>query len=201
MHISISGQHVSISNALKEHVESRMNEVINKFFSDIVSVNVNFVKENLRITSKIVVNDAVGRHLVIKSNASCDEIYSAFDTALNKLSKQLRKYKNKLNNHHNKVKVSEAHIDATKYTISAQKDFEDVETEDDIDSEIDNPVIVAEKPISVKKLSTKEAVMQMDLEDLPALMFQNIKTGRMNVVYYRKDGNISWVDHTNNKTI
>ena len=36
--------------------------------------------------------------------------------------------------------------------------------------------------------------MKMDLEDLPALMFRNVKTDRINVVYYRKDGNISWVD-------
>ena len=36
--------------------------------------------------------------------------------------------------------------------------------------------------------------MKMDLENLPALMFENIKTNRINVVYYRKDGNISWVD-------
>lgn len=201
MRISVSGQHLSISNALREYVESRVSEVISKFFSDTISVKINFVRENLKITSKIIVNDAVGRHLVMKSKSSCDEIYSAFDTALNKLSKQLRKYKNKLNDHHNKVKVPGSHIDATKYVISVHKNFEDTEIGDNIDSEIDNPVIVAEKPISVKKLSIKEAVMQMDLEDLPALMFQNIKTGRMNVVYYRKDGNISWVDHTNNKTV
>jgi hypothetical protein len=36
--------------------------------------------------------------------------------------------------------------------------------------------------------------MKMDLENLPALMFENIKNNRINIVYYRKDGNISWVD-------
>jgi len=37
-------------------------------------------------------------------------------------------------------------------------------------------------------------VMRMDLADLPALMFYNSSSGRLNVVYRRVDGNISWVD-------
>ena len=35
----------------------------------------------------------------------------------------------------------------------------------------------------------------MDLEDLPAVIFKNINNDRINIVYYRKDGNISWVDY------
>ncbi|EER22260.1 ribosome-associated factor Y [Rickettsia endosymbiont of Ixodes scapularis] len=37
--------------------------------------------------------------------------------------------------------------------------------------------------------------MKMDLEDLPAVVFKNINNDRINIVYYRKDGNISWVDY------
>ena len=59
---------------------------------------------------------------------------------------------------------------------------------------MDNPAIIAEKPTQVLPISVGEAVMKMDLENLPALMFENVKTGRINVVYYRRDGNISWVD-------
>lgn len=202
MQISISGQHLSIGNSLKNHIESRLNEVINKLFNDVVSVHVNFVKDNFRITSKIMVNDAVGRHLAIKSNASCDEIYSAFDTALNKLSKQLRKYKNKLSDHHKKTKLSELQIDATKFVISTKRNHDEYDGNDDnIETDIDNPVIVAEKPTAIQTLSVGEAVMRMDLSDLPALMFENKKTGRINVVYYRHDGNISWVDHTKNNAV
>lgn len=199
MQISISGQHLSIGDSLKNHIESRLNEVVNKFFNDVVSVHVNFVKESFRITAKIMVNDAVGRQLVMKSNASCDEIYSAFDTALNKLSKQLRKYKNKLSDHHKKTKISEAQIDATKFVISTKGHHDEHgDIDGGMEQDIDNPVIVAEKPTAIEKLSVGEAVMRMDLSDLPALMFENKKTGRINVVYYRHDGNISWVDHTKN---
>jgi hypothetical protein len=43
-------------------------------------------------------------------------------------------------------------------------------------------------------LSVGEAVMQMDLADVPALIFRNSAHGGINVVYRRPDGNIGWVD-------
>ena len=130
--------------------------------------------------------------MVIKSSASSDDVYFAFDAALSKVEKQLRKYKSKLKDHSSKMKVSEISPDSTKYVISPTK----IDDEDDETKEIDfdNPVIVAEKATKILKLSVGQAVMKMDLEDLPALMFRNVKTDRINVVYYRKDGNISWVD-------
>ena len=71
-----------------------------------------------------------------------------------------------------------------------------IDDEDDETKEIDfdNPVIVAEKATKILKLSVGQAVMKMDLQDLPALMFFNSAHGRLNVVYRRADGNISWVD-------
>jgi hypothetical protein len=38
------------------------------------------------------------------------------------------------------------------------------------------------------------AVMQHDLSSTPALMFRNAKSGALNVVYRRPDGNIGWID-------
>ena len=58
----------------------------------------------------------------------------------------------------------------------------------------ETPVVIAEKATSIEHLSVSEAVMMMDLADLPALMFFNSASGRMNVIYRRTDGNISWVD-------
>ena len=108
-----------------------------------------------------------------------------------KLEKQLRKYKSKLKNHHTgKIKISEIAFEGTKYVISSQDQENNSDSNDP-----DNPVIIAEKPVEILKLSVKEAVMKMDLENLPAVVFKNVNNDRTNVVYYRKDGNISWVDY------
>ena len=63
-----------------------------------------------------------------------------------------------------------------------------------IDNHENSPTIIAEKPSNVENLSVKDAVMKMDLLNLPALLFTNDASRKLNLVYYRKDGNISWID-------
>lgn len=191
MQVLVSGQHLSIGLSLQEYVKERMAGSIKKYFDYAPSATVHFNKQNHNFSCDIVVNDGTGRHIVIKSNASSDDVYFAFDAALSKIEKQLRKYKSKLKDHSSKMKVSEVIPTTTKYVISPTKIDDEVE---DQEIDLDNPVIVAEKATKILKLSVGQAVMKMDLEDLPALMFRNVKTDRINVVYYRKDGNISWVD-------
>ena len=58
----------------------------------------------------------------------------------------------------------------------------------------DSPAIIAEMPVHIATLSVSEAVIRMDLADAPVMMFRHSATRRLNVVYRRKDGNIGWID-------
>ncbi|MBP7190429.1 MAG: ribosome-associated translation inhibitor RaiA [Rickettsiaceae bacterium] len=187
MKITIAGQHVTIKPALHDYVEERLSSVVTRYFDHATGADVHFVGEGHdEVLCNIIVHEGAGHHFAIKSDASCDDIYSSFDIALGKCEKQLRKYKSKLKDRHNRVKVSEVYMDATKYIMKPTKQ----------DDETSTPVTIAEKATKILTISVEEALMKMDLENLPAVMFKNSKTGRMNVVYYRKDGNISWVDST-----
>ncbi|WP_103897049.1 ribosome hibernation-promoting factor, HPF/YfiA family [Rickettsia fournieri] len=191
MIISVSGQHISIGNNLQEYSKERATQVVKKYFTDIINIDIHFSKEGINFKCDIIVKYGSGKHNIVKSNDSCSDIYVAFDKAMSKLEKQLRKYKSKFKNHHaGKVKISEIAYEGTKCIINPQSDSETSNAEDN-----DNPAIIAEKPVEILKLSVKKAVMKMDLEDLPAVVFKNINNDRINIVYYRKDGNISWVDY------
>lgn len=185
MHVQLSGQHLDIGEALQNYATDRLTEKVSTYFENAISANVHFVKQSYLYICDIIVNEGTGRNLVIKSNAESDEPYASFEKALSKLEKQLRRYKNKIKDHQKK-KISQQFDEATNYVIdsSAEDSFE----------QGDNPVTIAESPVKIGNYTVSEAVMKMDLEDLPALMFKNSLTGRMNVVYYRKDGNIAWVD-------
>lgn len=189
MQVEVSGKHMSVGESLQQYVRTRSNEVVRKYFENAPSAQVRFSKQGHEFLCDIIVNDGTGRHMVIKSNAASDEVYNACDLALSKIEKQMRKYKSKLKDHHKQMKVSEITPDAVKYIISPA-----LTTEEEIEVDIDNPAIIAEAPTQVLQLTVGEAVMKMDLQNLPALMFKNAKTGRVNVVYHSKDGNISWVD-------
>ena len=64
----------------------------------------------------------------------------------------------------------------------------------------DNPVVVAEMTSPIETLTVSEAVMRLDLGDLPALMFKSRAHGGFNMIYRRPDGNIGWVDPSYAKT-
>lgn len=194
MTISISGQHISIGNALQKYAREKATHIIEKYCHDIISVNIHFSKDNSHFTCNIILKYGSGKHNIAKSSYSSDDIYAAFDMSLAKLEGQLRKYKSKFKNHHTgKLKASEIAFEATKYIISPHK-----YSEEDDHEEHDNekhPIIIADKTLEILTLSVKEAVEKMDLEDLPAVVFKNSHNDRINVVYYRKDGNISWIDY------
>ena len=69
--------------------------------------------------------------------------------------------------------------------------------EDDI-PQGEDPVIVAEQPMQIQKMSVSDAVMRMDLSGQTAILFRNPKNNHLNMIYRRADGNIGWVEPEEN---
>ena len=78
MQVDILGQHMSVGKSLNEYVDSRLKEVVGKYFANAPSAHVHFSKQGHEFNCDVVLHEGTGRHVVIKSNASCDEVYSAF---------------------------------------------------------------------------------------------------------------------------
>lgn len=188
MQLHISGRHVDLGSAFQEHVEKRLSEGLSKYLDRIVSLDV-VVSKEAHHQFRVDIHGNTGTHsgVVLKSQGGANEIYAAFDDAATKAEKQLRRYKRRIKGHHSNADKEARLLTARKYVLQPES----------FDTELDEkgaPVVVAEKPTSIETLSVSDAVMKMDLADLPALMFFNAGSGRINVVYRRVDGNISWVD-------
>lgn len=191
MQVFVSGKHVDVGNALSTHIENELNESVKKYFEHAVSANVILSKLRHEFSASIVVNDGTGVHQLLKASGEGADAYVAFDQALERVAKQLRRYKRKIKNHHKsriEKDVDMAAMIGTKYVLAVS------EEEDEKTVEADAPLIIAEKPAQIETLTVSDAVMRMDLGELPALMFINKKTAVLNVVYRREDGNISWID-------
>ena len=52
----------------------------------------------------------------------------------------------------------------------------------------------------ISSLTVEQAVMRMDLAEVPALMFRNSSHGGLNMIYRRTDGHIGWVDPRGNRS-
>jgi hypothetical protein len=98
--------------------------------------------------------------LVVKSQGIAQDVYAAFDEAATRIEKQLRRYKRRLKDHHASKPDKAALYVAKKYVLQTEK-YEELEEEG-------APAVIAEKPTAIERLSVREAVMKMDLADLPA---------------------------------
>ena len=184
MKITIQGKQLDIGEALSSHVEDNLNTNVKKYFNNALDATIVFSKEAHLFRSDISVH--AGRGMTMQGKATGADAYTAFDGALLKISKQLRRYKKRIQDHHKGE--SEADIMRAQYSVLAPE-----AGEEEVHEEF-TPTIVAEMPTEIASLTVGEAVMRMDLADTPAMMFRNRAHGGLNVVYRREDGNIGWID-------
>ena len=190
MKLSVKGKQVDVGDALRSHVETQLKDTVAKYFSDSLDAQVTLSREAHLFCADITVH--AGRGIVLQSNASAVEPYPAFDAAVTRLAGRLRRYKHKIKQHHHDSSREQAEsLIANAFVLHG----EDHGREEEIN---DNPVVVAEMTTPVDTLTVSEAVMRLDLGDLPALMFRNRGNGGLNMIYRRPDGHIGWVDPTAN---
>lgn len=187
MLIRVNGKQIDVGQSLTNHVEAQLSDIVHKYAEKPVEAAVTFSKDRYEFVADISVHLSTG--LTSKSHAKSGEIYGAFDASLDKMETQLRRYKRRLKDHHKERTKPVEFVDAPAYIIDAGKNIEQEEEPDSL-----QPVIVAEMATQVKSLSVGEAVMQMELDGAPVIVFRNNSHGGVNVVYQREDGNIGWID-------
>ncbi|MDA9231187.1 ribosome-associated translation inhibitor RaiA [Rickettsiales bacterium] len=207
MDIRVVGSNMEVGASLTNHVTSRLEVNVKKYFNNAVNADVFFTKGKSGFEVNIVVNEGVS-NINVRSNAKSDDVYSCFENALEKAGKQLRRYKKKIKTYRRSqggfksVDVSEKAFHAPKYIIPAvpHELFEEIEMEElEVMKSNESLNIIEEKTTQVEELTVDEAIMKMDLSNLPALVFINKDNNRINVVYNRQDGNVSWIDPALNK--
>lgn len=187
MRIQVSGKQIDIGDALRTHVEDRLVETVGKYFERPVEAVVVFTREGHEFVADSSVHLSTGMTAQAKGRAG--EIYSCFDGAVERMEKQLRRYKRRLKDHHRAREVPIEATGAPSYILAGGEGGDGAAEPDSL-----QPVIVAEMETPVPRVSVGEAVMQMELAGAPLLVFRNDSHGGVNVVYRRDDGNIGWID-------
>ncbi len=191
MRIQVSGKQIDVGSALRSHAEEKLLEVVDKYAERPVEAIVTFSRDAYEFTADASVHLSTGMTVQAKSKAN--EIYAALDGAIERMEKQLRRYKRRLKDHHRARELPIESFGAPSYILAGSADGPE-EHPEPVDLQ---PVIVAETETKVLSLSVGEAVMQMELAGAPLLVFRNTAHGGVNVVYMRDDGNIGWIDPKN----
>jgi len=175
MNITLRGDKIKITEAMQNYADEKL-ERLNKYFDDSDNVKANIVVKVQNYKQKVEVTIPL-KNLILRAEEVQDDFYAAVDTVVDKIERQLRKNKTKLQS--KKLKESKEIV------------FDYIE---DYDDEDEAQVIVKRKKIEVKPMSEEEAIIQMELLGHQFYLFKDAETLKPALVYKRNDGNYGIIE-------
>ncbi len=191
MQITVSGKQVGLSDALRTRVADQLDGVARKYFGRALEAQVTFSRARSFFVCDI--NLHAGRGLTLRGEGEAGDAHGALDAAAEHIAKRLRRYRRRVNEHARDLANRERGEAARQYVLRQ-------ETDADAGKKVNGVAVgalasvIAEHPAEILRLTLDEALMHMDLEDQPVLMFRHRDSGKMNVVYRRAGGTIGWID-------
>ncbi|MBN2495331.1 MAG: ribosome-associated translation inhibitor RaiA [Deltaproteobacteria bacterium] len=176
MQISVTFRNMKPSEALKSYAEEKITR-LKKYVSMPADVHIVLAKSKYRNQADIKL---MSRGIVMRGEEDTEDMYSSIDSAVDKIERQARKYKDKIRQYA-PISIGEE--------IMVRHNVIDQET-----VESDKPRIIRSEEFQAKPMSVDEAVMQMDLMNNDFLVFMNANTRDINVVYRRNDGNMGLIE-------
>ena len=193
MQVVITGKQLNVSDPLRGHVEKQLADAISKYFEHAIEASVVFSRQGKGKQVRSDISVHVARNIQMQGHAEANEAKAAFDFAMARIAKRLRRYKRRLRDHRNAGHETAA-VQAQQYVLAAGDNYEEEQIAED-----GQPLVIAEMTTTIDNLTVGEAAMRMELANTEALVFQNIAHGGINVLYRRSDGNLGWIDPQGNR--
>ena len=171
MRVNITGKNFKIYNKLEDTIEKKFQK-LGKYFSDDINVNVVLSQERGKDKIEATIN---AKGTVFRAEEVTMEIHEGIDKVVDKLSRQMSKYKGKLQKRYNDNK-------ALKFEFVPEPAAAEEEA-------VQEAKVVKTKKFDLRPMDVDEAIMQMELVDHNFFIFLNMETDSVNVVYKRNDGN------------
>lgn len=167
MEIIVRGKNIDVNPALRQYAEKRLSKIDKYIRQSPVSCQVTFSteRENHVVEVTISLNG-----FLLRAEESARDAFSSVDSVLDKIEKQMEKYRTRL----------------------LRRDKGEVVPE--VRQGQDGPSIVRAKRFAMKPMTPEEATMQMDLLGHDFFVFTNAETNAANVVYRRRDGNYGLIE-------
>src|SRR5215471_11316334 len=152
MQLTVTGKQTEIGEALRSHVEASLGAILGKYFKTAIEAHAVLSKE--AHLSRVEISIHIGRGIVVNAHGAASEAYPAFDSAAERLAKQLRRYKRRLRDHHAKTRepfaVTERAMD---YVLAPVVDEEEAdERRLETDSVNGAPAVIAEMSTELPSL-------------------------------------------------
>lgn len=173
MKYNIRGDKMIITDAIKDYTETKLGKLEKYFKDDDITAN---VLAKVRGNSQIVEVTIPTSKFILRSEEENEDLYAAIDLVSDKLERQIRKNKTRLNRNI-KDSVKEFNFD---FDIK--------------DEEESKEKIVKRKNIEMKPMDEEEAILEMELLGHSFFVYKDMDTDKICVLYKRKDGDYGLIE-------
>lgn len=177
---NIRGENIEVTQAIRDYVEKRISKLEKYFEKDMK----NTAHVNLKVypdkQAKVEVTIPLP-YLTLRAEEMSNDLYASVDLVTDKLERQIRKYKTKVNRK------------------SREKGFKNLEFTpvDDSSSDSDDESkfqVVRTKQLALKPMDNEEAILQMDMLGHDFFIYEDAETSDINIVYRRNDGRYGLIE-------
>lgn len=182
MATEISGRNYEIPPDVRELVEKKLAKIEEKLFEDVIDVRVVLQVEKYRNICEIML---IGKRQDVKTIQESDEsMQDAVNSAIDHLKRQAQKGRKKIRDHHRGVKGKSV---VTEWNISVLEPTQLRATE------TNTPRIVKTNNIPIRPMSIEEAALRLDDSKNEFIVFRDIDTDKVSVIYKRRDSNLGLI--------
>jgi putative sigma-54 modulation protein len=171
MDVTIRGRNIEVTPRLQDYVEKKVDR-LDRYLNTINEVRVDLAVENTRSNadSQVAQFTLHTKKRILRAEARTDDIYASIDASIDKLHRQIERYKGK-----REQRTRGADVETV---VAAEETVEPSTAE-----------LVRVKRFDVVPMDTEEAIEQMELLGHDFFLFYNDEEAAINLVYRRKDGN------------
>jgi putative sigma-54 modulation protein len=170
MNVEITGRHIVITPAIRAYVLKKLGK-FTKILGDDINFHVIIDVEKERQTAEILLKSKM---LELTGKGQSDDLYNSIVRAIEKLERQALKHKSKL-------------IEGKRHKAKAITNK--IEVEEPVSQPLNRKGIgIREELVHKKPMEVEEAVLELDQSSYPFVVFRNVESGEVNVLYRRKDG-------------
>jgi putative sigma-54 modulation protein len=171
------GKHLQVTDGIKDHVEKRLGR-LERYFDAPLNGNVNVTLSVIKEEQNVEVTIPL-KGLLLRAEERSSDMYASIDEVVDKLERQIRKYKTKINKKHREN--------------ADMRDILKIETGTPFEEE-DDFELVRTKKFDLKPMDLEEAILQMNMIGHTFFVFANSLSERVNVVYKREDGRYGLIE-------
>lgn len=181
MQFSIRGQQIEVTDALRDYVDKKLSR-LEKYFEapptseGFVTLGVVRGLHTVEVTIPLA-------GVTLRAEDRSDDMYASIDAVVDKLERQIRKHKTKLNRKFRQEgSLKTLFVEGSNGSVAVEEqDYDDLE-------------VVRNKRFTLKPMDVEEAILQMNMVGHNFFVFSNIDTAEVSVVYKRNDGKYGLIE-------